>query len=205
MDELMAQRRAKLGQLRQARINPFPARFENSHSAVAVLSQFKDLPAEGTSSQEVSFAGRMVTRRDMGKAAFAHLQDRTGKIQFYIRRDEAGGASYDLFKNQTDLGDILGVAGVPFRTKTGEITLRVKSWTMLSKALRPPPEKFHGITDVEVRYRQREVDLFSNDTVYQRFLTRAKIVAALRETLKKKGFIEVETPILQAVDRKSVV
>jgi lysyl-tRNA synthetase class 2 len=134
-----------------------------------VLSRYAPLPPWGHAEETVAVAGRVMTRRDMGKTIFAHLQDLSGKIQIYLKKDELGEA-FASFQNGVDLGDIVGASGFPFRTRTGEITLHVKSWTLLSKALRPPPEKFHGMTDVEVRYRRREVDLFSNEDVRARFL-----------------------------------
>lgn len=196
LDELKAQRRAKLEKLKEAGVNPYPTRFEITHSAQEVLSQYKDLAAEAVGAEDVSVAGRLMTRRDMGKAAFAHLQDRTGRLQFYIRKDDLGDA-FKAFTDLADLGDILGVTGAAFRTKTGEITLRVKSWRLLSKALRPPPEKFHGMTDVEERYRRREVDLFANRDAAQRFTARARMISALRRLLDERGFLEVETPVMQ--------
>ena len=198
LDELMAQRRTKLERVRQGGQNPFPTRFEVSHSAAAILSANAGLGPEGHSTEEVSIAGRLMTRREMGKAAFAHVQDLSGKIQIYLKKDELVQAFTD-FSNNVDLGDVIGVVGLPFRTRTGEITLKVKTWQILSKALRPPPEKFHGMTDVDIRYRRREVDLFSNEDVRGRFLARAKIVTALRGVLASKNFIEVETPVLQAI------
>jgi lysyl-tRNA synthetase class 2 len=139
-----------------------------------------------------------MTCRDMGKTIFAHLQDVTGKIQVYLRKDELG-EEFGRFQNSVDLGDGVGLSGFAFRTRTGEITLHAKSWVLLSKALRPPPEKFHGMTDVDVRYRRREVDLFSNEDVRARFLARQRVVSSLRRTLADQSFIEVETPVLQAV------
>jgi len=199
MDELRAQRAAKLKALRDAGVDPFPPRCEVTATAADVLARHAGLGPEAVAAETVSVAGRLMTRRDMGKAAFIHLEDRTGRLQVYIRKDEIGDAPYDLFKNQVDLGDFLQATGTPFRTKTGEITLRTKTWTFLGKALRPPPEKFHGMTDVETRYRRREVDLFSNRDVQQRFRHRAAIVKALRATLDGKGFLEVETPMMQPV------
>lgn len=140
-----------------------------------------------------------MTRRDMGKAAFAHVQDRTGKIQIYVRKDDVGEEAYARFKDLTDLGDILGVTGFPFKTRTGEPSLHAKSVVLLGKALRPPPEKFHGMTDVEARYRRREVDLFSNEEARQKFFARQRIVSTMRRVLGDKGFIEVETPMMQPV------
>lgn len=197
-DDLVLQRRTKLSAFREAGINPFPARHDGGVRAADVHSRHQGLPPGGHAEEILSVAGRVMTRRDMGKTIFAHLQDLSGKIQIYLKKDELGEV-FSSFQNGIDLGDIVGVSGFPFRTRTGEITLHVKSWTLLSKALRPPPEKFHGMTDVEVRYRRREVDLFSNEDVRARFLARQRIVASLRRTLVENSFIEVETPILQSI------
>ena len=197
-DDLVFQRRTKLTSIRESGVNPFPARFEGAVRANDVLSQYAPLPAGGHAEETVTVAGRVMTRRDMGKTIFAHLQDLSGKIQIYLKKDELGEV-FASFQNGVDLGDIVGVSGFPFRTRTGEITLHVKTWTLLAKALRPPPEKFHGMTDVEVRYRRREVDLFSNEDVRARFLARQRIVSSLRQSLADKNFIEVETPVLQSV------
>jgi hypothetical protein len=197
-EELVFQRRAKLTSFRAAGVNPFPARYDGMDRAAEVLSRYASLPPGGHAEETVAVAGRVMTRRDMGKTIFAHLQDLSGKVQIYLKKDELGEA-FASFQNGVDLGDIVGASGFAFRTRTGEITLHVKSWTLLSKALRPPPEKFHGMTDVEVRYRRREVDLFSNEEVRARFLARQRIVSSLRQTLAEKNFIEVETPVLQSV------
>lgn len=197
-EDLVFQRRTKLTSFRAAGVNPFPARFDGMHRAADVLSKNASLPPGGHAEETVTVAGRVMTRRDMGKTIFAHLQDLSGKVQIYLKKDELGEA-FASFQNGVDLGDIVGASGFLFRTRTGEITLHVKSWTLLSKALRPPPEKFHGMTDVEVRYRRREVDLFSNEEVRARFLARQRIVSSLRRTLADKNFIEVETPVLQSI------
>ena len=197
-EDLVFQRRAKLTAFRGAGVNPFPARFDGTDRAADILARHAALPAGGHAEETVTVAGRVMTRRDMGKTIFAHVQDLSGKVQIYLKRDELGEA-FASFQNGVDLGDIVGVSGFPFRTRTGEITLHVKSWTLLSKALRPPPEKFHGMTDVEVRYRRREVDLFSNEEVRARFLARQRIVSSLRQPLAGKKFIEVEPPVLQSI------
>jgi lysyl-tRNA synthetase, class II len=204
-DDLIAQRREKLKKFRDAGIDPFPTRFDVTATAAQVKAAAKPAAEPGKAPENaaaLSVAGRLMTRRDMGKAAFAHVQDLSGKIQIYLRKDELpaeGAGSYAHFKDHVDLGDILGVSGLPFITKTGEPSLHVQSWRLLSKALRPPPEKFNGMTDVEVRYRRREVDLFSNEESRRRFLQRRRIVSALRAVLDGKDFIEVETPMMQPV------
>lgn len=198
LDDLMAQRRAKLAAVRARGENPFPTRYDGAQPAAELRERFAGLPPAGRAEETVSIAGRLMTRRDMGKTVFAHVQDLSGRFQIYLRKDELGDA-FALFQDVLDLGDHLGVSGYPFRTRTGEITLHVTSWRLLSKTLRPPPEKFHGMTDVEVRYRRREVDLFSNEDARGRFLARQRIVSSLRQTLVERGFLEVETPMLQAV------
>jgi len=135
----------------------------------------------------------------MGKASFAHLVDGTGKVQIYIRQDEVGEKSYDRFIKLVDLGDIIGVAGAVFRTRTGEITVRVGQWSLLAKTLRPLPEKWHGLTDVEVRYRQRYLDLLTNERARKTFIVRTRLVSAIRRYLDERGFLEVETPVLQPI------
>ncbi|MBK8574162.1 MAG: lysine--tRNA ligase [Elusimicrobia bacterium] len=197
-EDLVFQRRSKLAAFRAAGENPFPARFDGADPAAHVLARYAALPVGGHAEESVVVAGRVMTRRDMGKTIFAHIQDLSGKVQIYLKKDELGDV-FASFQNGVDLGDIVGASGFAFRTRTGEITLHVKRWTLLAKALRPPPEKFHGMTDVEVRYRRREVDLFSNEDVRARFLARQRIVSSLRQSLGDKNFIEVETPILQSV------
>ncbi|MBL8024072.1 MAG: lysine--tRNA ligase [Elusimicrobia bacterium] len=197
-DDLVSQRRSKLDAFRVAGTNPFPARFDVRDCASDVHVRHAALLHGGHAEESVTVAGRVMTRRDMGKTIFAHVQDLSGKIQIYLKKDELGDV-FSAFQNGVDLGDIVGVTGFPFRTRTGEVTVHAKSWILLSKALRPPPEKFHGMTDVDIRYRRREVDLFSNEDVRARFLARQRIVSSLRHTLLKHHFIEVETPMLQTV------
>ncbi|MBW2990217.1 lysine--tRNA ligase, partial [Candidatus Woesearchaeota archaeon] len=146
----------------------------------------------------VKVAGRLMTIRVMGKASFAHLMDESGQIQLYFKQDELGKDAYKLFK-KLDIGDIIGVEGSVFKTKKGEVTVNVKKFELLTKSLRPLPEKFHGLKDTELRYRQRYVDLIVNPEVKKNFITRSKVIQAIREFLHKEGFIEVETPVLQPV------
>ncbi len=147
----------------------------------------------------LSVAGRLVSVRVMGKATFAHIRDGTGQIQIYLRQDEVGEAGYRQWLAYYDLGDFVGVQGSLFRTRTGEVTLRVSSLVMLAKALRPLPEKWHGLTDVELRYRQRYLDLISNAEVRNTFVIRSRLVSAIRRFLDERGFLEVETPVLQPI------
>jgi lysyl-tRNA synthetase class 2 len=194
----VAQRRAKLAKVRAGGADPFPARFDGTDTAGGLQARHAALPAGGHTEETVALAGRLMTRREMGKTVWAHLQDRSGKIQIYLKKDDLADA-FAAFADQADLGDILGVTGAPFRSRTGELSIQVKTWRLLSKALRPPPEKFHGLTDVEERYRRREVDLFANPEARRRFAARGRILAALRGVLDGKDFMEVETPILQSV------
>ena len=195
----------KLALLRQAGIDPYPARSDVTHSALQVVEAFAAAEAgAGTgehpaSEVAVRTAGRLTSIRVMGKASFAHLVDGTGKVQIYIRQDEVGEESYDRFIKLVDLGDIIGVAGAVFRTRTGEITVRVGQWSLLAKTLRPLPEKWHGLTDVEVRYRQRYLDLLTNERARKTFIVRTRLVSAIRRYLDERGFLEVETPVLQPI------
>ncbi len=185
---------------RDAGDDPFQkTRFKADHSALEARGVAEKPPSENETPPDISVAGRLMTRRDMGKAAFAHVQDRTGRIQIYVRKDDVGEEAYARFKDLVDLGDILGVTGFPFKTRTGEPSIHVKSFVLLTKALRPPPEKFHGMTDVEARYRRREVDLFANEEALVRFRLRNRIVQTLRRVLDREKFTEVETPMMQPV------
>jgi lysyl-tRNA synthetase, class II len=148
---------------------------------------------------EVSVAGRVITLRPMGKALFAHLQDATGKLQIYLRQDIVGEASFKDFEEIVDPGDLLGVRGRLFRTNTGELTVEVKEWVLLAKSLHPLPEKWHGLKDVEVRYRQRYLDLIANEHARRVFFLRSRLIGEIRRFLDAKGFLEVETPILQPI------
>ena len=195
-NKLVAERLKKLEAIRGLNINPYPYSYNKTHNAKDLLDKYEKLVKEEKTIDKVSIAGRIMTLRNMGKAAFGHVQDETGKIQFYIREDEVGQDVYLLF-NKLDLGDIIGIEGTVFRTKMGEISIWVKSLTILSKSLQPLPEKFHGLKDTEIRYRQRYVDLIVNPEVKKVFLKRSKIIKAIREFLDSKGFIEVDIPTLQ--------
>ena len=181
----------KLNKLIEAGKSPYIlTKFDRSHLSDELVAHFDEL--EG---KTVSMAGRMVSRRVMGKASFAHLLDRNGRFQIYVRRDDVGEEAYKDFKDY-DLGDVIGVTGVPFKTKTGEISLHVQTLTLLTKALHPLPEKFHGLTDTDTRYRQRYLDLIVNPEVRDTFVKRSMIMKELRSFLDGRGFLEVETPIL---------
>ena len=188
-------RRQKLQGLLDAGQNPYLiTKFNVTHHSSDVINNFDAL--EG---QVVSIAGRMTSRRVMGKASFAHLLDGEGDIQIYVKRDDVGEASYAAFK-QDDLGDVLGVTGLVFRTQTGEVSIHAQSVTLLSKSLKVLPEKFHGLQDVDLRYRQRYVDMIVNPGVRDTFRKRSRIIAAVREFLDGRGFLEVDTPVLQTVE-----
>jgi lysyl-tRNA synthetase class 2 len=198
-NEQIALRRAKLAELRQQG-NPFPNDFRRNVIAGELHAEYgeKD-PAEiETRNVRVKVAGRMMTRRVMGKASFAHVQDMSGRIQVYVTRDGLGEELYENFK-KWDIGDILGAEGTLFKTKTGELSIKVDEIRLLTKALRPLPEKYHGLTDTETKYRQRYLDLIMNEVTRATFHTRTAIVRYLREFLDVRGFLEVETPMMQAI------
>jgi lysyl-tRNA synthetase, class II len=191
------QRILKLQALREAGVEPYPARSHYSHTAAQALAAFEQA-AEGTE-VNVEVAGRVFSVRVMGKSTFAHLMDGSGRIQVFLRRDLVGEETYDIFRKQVDLGDFVSATGKLFRTRSGEITLEVAAWTFLSKALRPLPEKWHGLQDVELRYRQRYLDLIANEEARSIFVARTRIISAIRRFLDGRGFLEVETPVLQPI------
>jgi lysyl-tRNA synthetase class 2 len=194
--DLRAQMRSKLAALKASGRDPYQHyTWERTHGTARIKKDFADVGAD-RSPQEISIAGRIMTVRVHGKAGFADLQDRDGKVQLYFRVDEAGQQKWDLFRS-LDRGDVLGVKGHVFRTKMGEITVAVKDFEVLSKALMPYPEKFHGLQDVQTRYRQRYLDLIMNEDVRQRFIKRSRMVAFMRDWLYARDFLEIETPILQ--------
>ncbi len=190
---LLQARRGKLEKIKSLGIDPYPYRFERTHSFEAVIERFDALSA---AEETVTLAGRLISLRGHGKTSFAHLTNGRLKIQIYIRQDEVGESVYSLFK-LLDVGDFLGVKGRLFRTKTGEPTLKVEEFKLLSKSLRPLPEKWHGLKDKELRYRERYLDLIANPQTRAVFEKRTEIIRFLRSFLDKKGFWEVETPILQ--------
>jgi lysyl-tRNA synthetase class 2 len=193
-DELIAQRKEKLERLRAAGIDPYPPRFNRTHTATEA-AQLTPEEGEGPS---VTVAGRVTAMRGMGKASFLDLRDGTGRIQAYAKTENIGAESYAMLKD-IDLGDFLGVTGHLFRTKTGEPTVEVSEYTVLAKSLRPPPEKWHGLQDVEARYRQRYLDLMANPDVRRIFEIRSGVISGIRRYLDNRGYIEVETPVLQSV------
>jgi len=198
--ELIEQRQAKLERLRAGGCDPYPARYHRTHTAQEAVQALQALEEKGATPQEaieVSLAGRITAMRLMGKRAFIDLRDGTGKIQADLRQDVLGDESYRAFVDLVDIGDFVGVSGTLFRTRSGEITVQARQYVFLAKALRPLPEKWHGLQDVEVRYRQRYLDLMVNAPVRDVFRLRSRVVAAIRRFLDERDFLEVETPVLQ--------
>lgn len=200
LNELLVIRRNKLDELRALGIDPFGKKYERTHSAKEVLDEYDAKSNEELEAGQVqvSIAGRIMQKRSMGKAGFAHLQDLSGKIQIYVREDKVGATLYEAF-DILDLGDMIGVQGVVFKTKTGETSIKVTSLEIMTKSLIPLPEKFHGLKDVELRYRQRYVDLIMNQDVQKTFVLRSKIIQSMRRYLDSLGFLEVETPTLHSI------
>ena len=191
VSQLQKVRRDKLADLQAAGNDPFAiVKYDQTHHSAQIKDHFDELE-----NQDVSIAGRMMFKRVMGKASFCNIQDRDGRIQVYVARDEIGEEAYKGFKKM-DIGDILGVKGFVFKTKTGEISVHAKELTLLSKSLTPLPEKFHGLEDTDMRYRQRYVDLIMSDTSREVFMKRSKIIAGIRRFLADRDFMEVETPML---------
>jgi lysyl-tRNA synthetase class 2 len=198
-NELIAQRRAKLALLRQQG-GAFPNDFRRDTLAAEISSQHEQKNETELEANPITVkvAGRIMTRRLMGKASFVHLQDMSGQVQLYIRQDGLADGVYENFK-QWDLGDIVGAVGTIFKTKTGELSVRVQQIQLLTKSLRPLPDKYHGLTDLELRYRQRYLDLISNEGARHTFLMRSKIVDVIRQFLVSRNFLEVETPMMQVL------
>ena len=198
-DQLLV-RRQKMTDIRDNGMDPFGSRFERTHLSQEVVAQFDQFDKEqlGEANHEVVIAGRIMTKRGKGKAGFAHIQDLAGKIQIYVRKDAIGEEAYELF-NKADLGDIVGIRGTVFRTQVGELSIKATEFTFLTKSLRPLPDKFHGLTDVEQRYRQRYVDLMTNEESKATFILRSKIIRAIRNYLDNHGYLEVETPMLHTI------
>ncbi len=189
-------RRAKLERLRSDGIDPFPHEFEGVVSVARVHEQHDDLDAGEETESTYRVAGRLAARRGHGGAAFLDLVDRSGRIQLHARRDALGEESFERLVS-LDLGDLIGVDGTAFKSRRGELSLAVTGWTLLAKSLRAPPEKFHGLEDVETRHRHRELDLIANQETRDLFILRTRVVSALRRWLDARGFLEVETPVLQ--------
>ena len=203
LDELNDQllvRRQKMEDLRENGLDPFGSRYERTHLSNEIREVFEELTKEDLDEtvHEVKIAGRIMTKRGKGKAGFAHIQDLGGQIQIYVRQDAIGEEAYALFDN-ADLGDIVGVKGNVFKTKVGELSIKATEFTFLTKALRPLPDKFHGLKDIEQRYRQRYLDLISSEESREMFITRSRIIQSMRRYLDEKGFLEVETPMLHSI------
>jgi lysyl-tRNA synthetase, class II len=188
----------KLSRIIGRGINPYPHTFHRTHTTIEAIDLFQKSEATGSEAgpTEVSMAGRVTAARFMGKAAFFDIRDGAGKMQAFLRRDSLGDAQYELLRD-IDLGDFIGVRGILFKTRSGEITVEVIDYTILAKSLMPLPEKFHGLVDVEKRYRQRYLDLISNEDVKALFIRRSKIINSIRNFMNGRGFLEVETPVLQ--------
>ena len=190
-NQLIEQRYANLTALAEAGIDPFANKFTPSKSCGEAKANYTD-------EQPVAVAGRLVSKREMGKTIFAHIKDTSGPIQLFIRKNDVGDEAFEIFKG-LDLADFIGANGVLFTTKTGEISVKVTDFVVLAKALRPPPDKWHGLVDQEVRYRQRYLDLIANDEVKETFLKRSAIIREIRNFMDDRGFVEVETPMMQAI------
>jgi lysyl-tRNA synthetase class 2 len=194
--DLLVQRKEKIESLRAEGINPFPSGFRVAHTVADIRQAIDTSTPEALQAVVFTVAGRMMAVNSFGKSAFVRFRDRTGQMQAYIRKDKIGDASYALFK-RLDIGDFIGLAGTVFLTKTGEWTLLADSFELLCKAMRPLPEKFHGLKDPEKRYRQRYVDLIMNSDVRRIFTTRSRAVQAIRQFFLQRDFLEVETPMMQ--------
>jgi len=198
-NKLIAQRRQKLALMREAGV-AFPNDFRRDALAAEIAAEYGDKDAEwfGNNTVRVKVAGRMMGKRVMGKASFAHIQDMSGRLQLFVQRDALPEGVYPAFKSW-DMGDIICAEGALFVTKTGELSVKVDNIRILTKALRPLPEKFHGLTDQEIRYRQRYLDLIMNDDSRDTFIVRSRIIQFIREFLNKRSFLEVETPMMQSI------
>lgn len=188
-------REEKVQKLREMGIEPWPATRQIDGKAAQVLREFK----EGVEPQTYTLAGRVMSIREHGKSIFAHIQDATGKVQLYFKKDDYNADQFDLFKKYIDIGDSIGVTGYSFKTKMGEVTLHVTAFTLLSKCLHPLPEKFHGLTDIETKYRQRYLDLIMNQESRHKFVVRSNVIKELRAYLDMHDFLEVETPMLHPI------
>ncbi len=197
-EQLIDERKRKRDELLKQGINPYPYRYEPNATAEHIQEKYKDLQENSTTEDVYRIAGRIVALRRIGKVTFMQLQDNTGRIQIFFKEDDLGKERYKLLKLY-DMGDWIGAQGNIFATKTGEITLNVQLFDMLCKSLRPLPEKWHGLKDIELRYRKRYLDLIMNPDVKETFVKRTKIVNSIRQYLDKRGYLEVETPVLQPI------
>jgi len=193
------QRMRKLERIRERGVDPYPARSSRSHTAAEAIAAFEEAEASGNDGPTVQVTGRLRAIRVMGKSSFAHIEDGSGRIQIYLRQNDLGEEPYEIFKRDIDLGDFIGVEGYLFRTRSGEVTVHAESFELLTKTLHPLPAKWHGLKDIETRYRRRYLDLIANEDARKIFKTRTRIVTAMRRFLDDQGFIEVETPTLQPI------
>ncbi|MGG3575416.1 lysine--tRNA ligase [Bacillus gobiensis] len=200
LNDQLKVRREKMNELRENGIDPFGFRYERSHQSNELMDSYQELTKEELEEKaiQVTIAGRMMTKRGKGKAGFAHIQDLAGQIQIYVRKDSVGEEAYEIFKT-ADLGDIIGVSGKVFKTNVGELSVKADSFALLTKALRPLPDKYHGLKDVEQRYRQRYLDLIVNPDSKQTFIARSKIIQSMRRYLDDHGYLEVETPTMHSI------
>ena len=196
----MQVRREKMNAYREQGLDPFGGRFARTHLSKDLLGAYDQFSKEELEGKEdkVTIAGRMMTKRGKGKAGFAHLQDLSGQIQIYVRKDAIGEEAYEIFKT-ADMGDIIGVTGVMFKTNVGELSVKATEFQLLTKSLRPLPEKYHGLKDIEQRYRQRYLDLITNLDSRETFVLRSKIIQTMRRYLDEQGFLEVETPMMHGI------
>lgn len=200
LNDHMRVRREKLTFYDEKNVQPFGDKFNRTHLAEDLIAKYDHYSKEELEEKadNVTIAGRMMTKRGKGKAGFAHIQDLSGQIQLYVRKDMIGEDAYDIFKS-ADMGDIVGVTGVMFKTKVGELSVKAAEFTLLTKSLRPLPEKYHGLKDIEQRYRQRYLDLITNPDSKETFILRSKIIQSMRRYLDGQGFLEVETPMMHGI------
>ncbi len=197
---VIEERRKKAETLKAMGVNLYPAGFRDDMTASEAVKRFGDMDGEALERESKSFsmAGRIMAVRDFGKASFIHIKDRTGRIQAYIRKDKIGEEQFKVFKHM-DIGDFIGIRGSFFRTRTNELTILADEITLLAKSMRPLPEKWHGLTDIETRYRQRYLDLIVNDHVKEVFVLRNRIIQSMRDFFIQREFLEVETPMMQPI------
>jgi lysyl-tRNA synthetase class 2 len=199
IEQIIQHRKQKAKDFARAGVNPYPAKCVLDGNNADIQKKFIYLEREQMANVKVKAAGRVMTYRNMGKAAFLDIKDGFAKIQIYVRENKMGEDQYKLFKSMVDASDIIAIEGMPFRTRTNELSIMVEKWTMLTKAFRPLPEKWHGLKDTEIRCRQRYLDLIANSEVKDIFVKRSMIISAVRHKLEELGFMEVETPILQSL------
>ena len=200
LNEQMRVRRDKLNEYQEKGLDPFGGKYARTHLSKELIEKYDHYSKEELEglTDKVTIAGRLMTKRGKGKAGFAHIQDLSGQIQLYVRKDAIGDDSYEVFKS-VDLGDIVGVTGVMFKTNVGELSVKATEFHLLTKSLRPLPEKYHGLKDIEQRYRQRYLDLITNMDSRETFVLRSKIIQSMREYLNGQGFLEVETPMMHSI------